>query len=155
MIHSCHHRTKDDRMSIRKKTEAGLESDMLLSQSARVLTKVEPFLNQESFSFLEPALTQQSNMPKAFQTGHTLKFFPVVLIVIEPKNNLRNLTVEIFFFWQLNLFNGVFPQVKLCARIKSSHLVFIVYLSICLYPHTNIYNICITKFQSCFSIYAS
>ena len=66
MIHSCHHRTKDDRMSIRKKTEAGLESDMLLSQSARVLTKVEPFLNQESFSFLEPALTQQSNMPKAF-----------------------------------------------------------------------------------------
>ena len=66
MIHSCHHRTKDDRMSIRKKTEAELESDMLLSQLARVLTQVEPFLNQESFSFLEPALTQQRDIPKAF-----------------------------------------------------------------------------------------
>ena len=49
-----------------EKNRSWTSDDMLLSRLARVLTKVEPFPNQESFSFVEPALTQQRDTPKAF-----------------------------------------------------------------------------------------
>lgn len=140
-------------MPIRKKIEAGLQSDMLLSQLARVLTKVELFLNQESFSSLEPALPQQRDTPKAFQTGHTLNFFPAVLIVTESKNNLRNVRAERFFL-QSNLLSGVVPQVKVCGRIKFSCLNFIVHVSIYQSTHTHKHiHVCIIKFQYLIFLY--